>query len=72
MDDKTFLYLVEKGVDSARRSLDLKALCVATYDAYYVMDEMEIVRLMRDIERESRANRSEMIESLGCIDSGLL
>lgn len=68
MGYEELFYMIQNGVDVA----GVKMLCVTSYSQYKLFDERDIDNLKIEIEIDARKNRSVVLASLGCIDSGLL
>lgn len=72
MEYEELLYMIAKGADVARETIGAPALCVTSYNPYALLDERDIDNLKFAIGRDALMNRSLILDSLGCIDSGLL
>ncbi len=72
MGYEELFYMIQKDVDVAMDTFGVKMLCVAAYSQYFLLDEHDIDSLKIAIEICARTNRSLALDSLGCIDSGLL
>ena len=72
MEYEEFFYMIQKGVDIAMDTVGVQMLCVTSYSQYDLLDERDIDNLKIAIEINARTNRSLVLDSLGCIDSGLL